>query len=79
MRLIPLIVLLLAACAFQRPPLLKPPAGLNEYAQMQDYLDCHGSWRERACFKERGYTEVLASPASSRTVPPAASVAHSRP
>jgi len=79
MRFIPLILLVLVACAFQRPPVMQPPAGLNEYAQMQDYLDCHGSWRERACFRERGYTEVLASPTSTRTTPSPFSVAHSRP
>jgi hypothetical protein len=59
--------------------LLYPPAGLNEYAQMQDYLDCHGSWREHACFVERGYTEVIASPRSARIDPLKPSIAHSRP
>jgi hypothetical protein len=65
-------------CASQPPTYYESPAGLNEYAQMQDYLDCHGSWREHACFTERGYTE-LSHPSAARVEPPKASVAHSRP
>lgn len=79
MQIMPLILLVLAACASQAPGYYKPPAGLNEYAQMQDYLDCHGSWREHACFVERGYTEVIASPRSARIDPLKPSIAHSRP
>ena len=52
----------LAACASQAPGYYKPPAGLNEYAQMQDYLDCHGSWREHACFVERGIRRSQLAP-----------------
>ena len=73
-----IMLLFLAGCASQAP-VYSPPAGLNEYAQMQDYLDCHGSWREHACFVERGYTEVTADPLSARTDPPKPSIAHSRP
>ena len=73
-----IMLLFLAGCASQAPGYYKPPAGLNEYAQMQDYLDCHGSWREHACFVERGYTE-LSSSSTARSEPPKASVAHSRP
>ena len=79
MRIMPLILFVLAACASQAPGYYKPPAGLNEYTQMQDYLDCHGSWREHACFVERGYTEVIASPRSARIDPLKPSIAHSRP
>ena len=79
MRIMPLILLVLAACASQPPVHYKPPAGLNEYAQMQDYLDCHGSWREHACFVERGYTKITTRPLSARIEPPKASIAHSRP
>ena len=79
MPIMPLILLVLAACASQPPVYYEPPAGLNEYAQMQDYLDCHGSWREHACFVERGYTEVTAGPLSARTESPKPSIAHSRP
>ena len=74
-----IMLLFLAGCASQAPSYYTPPAGLNEYAQMQDYLDCHGSWREHACFVERGYMEVIASPRSARTDPPKPSLAHSRP
>ena len=74
-----IMLLFLAGCASQAPGYYKPPAGLNEYAQMQDYLDCHGSWREHACFVERGYTEVIASPRSARIDPLKPSIAHSRP
>jgi hypothetical protein len=74
-----IMLLFLAGCASQAPGYYTPPAGLNEYAQMQDYLDCHGSWREHACFVERGYTEVIASPRSARIDPLKPSIAHSRP
>ena len=74
-----IMLLFLAGCASQAPGYYKPRAGLNEYAQMQDYLDCHGSWREHACFVERGYTEVIASPRSARIDPLKPSIAHSRP
>ena len=80
MRLLKLaIALAVAGCASQAPSYYTPPAGLNEYAQMQDYLDCHGSWREHACFVERGYTEVTAGSLAPRTEPPMPSIAHSRP
>ena len=74
-----IMLLFLAGCASQAPSYYTPPAGLNEYAQMQDYLDCHGSWREHACFVERGYTEVTAGPLSARIDPLKPSIAHSRP
>ena len=74
-----IMLLFLAGCASQAPSYYTPPAGLNEYAQMQDYLDCHGSWREHACFVERGYTEVTAGPRSARADPLKPSIAHSRP
>ena len=78
MQVMPLILLLLAGCASQPSAYYAPPGGLNEYAQMQDYLDCHGSWRDHACFTERGYTE-LSSPSAARIEPLKASVVHSRP
>ena len=58
MRLVLIVTVFLflgTGCASQPPIYYESPAGLNEYAQMQDYLDCHGSWREHACFVERGY------------------------
>ena len=73
------LLLIFAGCATQTPMYYEAPPGLNEYAQQQDYLDCHGSWREHACFVERGYTEVTSRPLSARIEPPKPSIAHSRP
>ena len=78
MQIMPLILLVLAACASQPPVYYEPPAGLNDYAQQQDYLDCHASWRERDCFLERGYRQSARS-AVSRTLSPPSAIAHSRP
>ena len=73
-----ILLLLLTGCATQTPVYYDPPAGLNDYAQQQDYLDCHASWRERACFIERGYQES-ARPTIPRPLPPPSTIAHSRP
>ena len=79
MRLLKLaIALAVAGCATQAPIYYEAPSGLNDYAQQQDYLDCHASWRERDCFLERGYRES-ARPDVSRTLSPPSAIAHSRP
>ena len=40
-----IMLLFLAGCASQAPGYYKPPAGLNEYAKMQDYLGTPCSMR----------------------------------
>jgi len=73
-----ILLLVLAGCATKTPIYYEAPSGLNDYAQQQDYLDCHASWQERACFLERGYRES-GRPAVSRTLPTPSAIAHSHP
>ena len=73
-----IVLFILAGCTSPPPVYYEPPAGLNLYAQHQDYLDCHASWRQHACFLERGYRPLSREPVP-QTGPGQATVVHSRP